>query len=107
MPICLEREERGRAGMHACHGGDADGCASVGARGGGRRRGGGAGAAPMKPQGAGDHRLHFAPVDDRVEEALFEQELAALEPVGQLLADGLLDDARARRSRSAPWARRC
>ena len=39
--------------------------------------------------------LHLAPIDDDVEHAVLEQELAALESFGQLLADGLLDDARA------------
>ena len=45
-------------------------------------------------QRAGQRRLHLAPIDDQVEHAVLEQELAALEAVGQLLADGLLDDAR-------------
>ena len=40
-------------------------------------------------------RLQLAPIDDQVEHAALEQELAALEAVGQLLADGLLDHARA------------
>ena len=44
-------------------------------------------------------RLQLAAIDDEIEEALLEQELAALEAFGQLLADRLLDDARARRSR--------
>ena len=52
-------------------------------------------------------RLHLAPIDDEVEHAALEQELAALEAVRQLLADRLLDDARARQSRSTPSARRC
>ena len=33
-------------------------------------------------------------LDDRVDHAVLEQELGALEALGQLLADGLLDDAR-------------
>jgi hypothetical protein len=35
------------------------------------------------------------PIDDQVEHPVLEQELAALEALGQLLADRLLDDARA------------
>ena len=42
-----------------------------------------------------DHVLQLAAIDDDVEHAVLEQELAALEPLGQRLADGLLDDARA------------
>src|SRR5690606_21165675 len=38
--------------------------------------------------------LHLAAGDDVVEHAVLEQELRALEPLGELLADGLLDDAR-------------
>ena len=36
--------------------------------------------------------ISFA-VDDGVEEAVFEEELGALEALGELLADSLLDDA--------------
>ena len=42
-----------------------------------------------------DHVLQLAPIDDHVEHAVLEQELAALKALGQLLADRLLDDARA------------
>src|SRR6266481_928632 len=42
-----------------------------------------------------DDVAHLAALDDEVEHAVLEQELGALEPFGQLLADGLLDDARA------------
>ena len=45
-------------------------------------------------QRVGDRRFHLAPIDDEVEHALLEQELAALESLGQLLPDRLLDDAR-------------
>ena len=48
----------------------------------------------MKRSARAMRRLQLAPVDDQVEHAALEQELAALEAVGQLLADGLLDDAR-------------
>ncbi len=50
--------------------------------------------APHEAQGAGDGRLHLAAIDHQVEHAVLDQELAALEPVGQLLPDRLLDDAR-------------
>src|SRR5206468_224996 len=42
-----------------------------------------------------DDVAHLAALDDEVEHAVLEQELGALEPFRQLLADGLLDDARA------------
>ena len=42
-----------------------------------------------------DRGLHLAAIDDQIEHALLDQELAALEPFRQLLADGLFDDARA------------
>jgi len=45
-------------------------------------------------QSPGNRGLQLAPVDDDVDHAVREEELAALEPVGQLLADRLLDDAR-------------
>src|SRR5688572_25818863 len=45
-------------------------------------------------QRAGDGRLQLAPIDDQIQHAVFEEELAALEALGQLLANGLLDDAR-------------
>ena len=44
---------------------------------------------------ARDHRAQLAAVDDHVDGALVEQELGALEAFRQLLADGLLDHARA------------
>ena len=47
-----------------------------------------------EPQRARDGRLQLASIDDEIDEAVLEQELAALEPFGQLLADGLLDHAR-------------
>jgi hypothetical protein len=40
-----------------------------------------------------DGVFHFAAIDDQIEHAVLEEELAALESVGQLLADGLLDHA--------------
>src|SRR5882672_23316 len=43
----------------------------------------------------GDRRLHLAPIDDQVEHAFLEQELAALKSLGQLLPNRLFDDARA------------
>src|SRR5947207_11159014 len=45
-------------------------------------------------QRARQRGFQLAAVDDQIEHAVVEQELAALEPFGQLLADGLLDDAR-------------
>ena len=42
-----------------------------------------------------DPLAHVAPVDDHVERAVIEQELAALEALGQRLAHRLLDHARA------------
>jgi len=51
--------------------------------------------------------LHLFTSYDGVEEAMLEQELGALEALGKLLADGLLDDARGRRSRSELRALRC
>src|SRR5207237_5225762 len=47
---------------------------------------------------ARDRRLHLAAIDDEIEHAVLEQELAALEAFRQLLTDGLLDDARPRES---------
>ena len=41
-----------------------------------------------------DALAHVAPIDDHVQRAVLEQELAALEALGQRLAHGLLDDAR-------------
>ena len=53
-------------------------------------------ASPMKNfERRGDVRLHFQARHHGVEHAVLQQELAALEAFGQLLADGLLDDARA------------
>src|SRR5262249_49113662 len=46
-------------------------------------------------EGAGDRRLELAAIDDQIHEAVLEQELASLESFWQLLADRLLDDARA------------
>ena len=43
----------------------------------------------------GDAVAQVAAVDDQVDRAVLEQELAALEAFGQRLAHGLLDDARA------------
>src|SRR5262249_34406609 len=40
--------------------------------------------------------LQLLPVHDRVDDAVLEQELRPLEPLGQLLPDRLLDDARPR-----------
>src|SRR5688572_18557179 len=45
-------------------------------------------------KGPGNRRLHVPPVDDEIEHAVIEQELAALKALWQLLFDGLLDDAR-------------
>ncbi len=52
-----------------------------------------------KSKSTPDRLLELAPIDDHVEHAVLEQELAALEALGKLLPDGLLDDARTRRSR--------
>ena len=49
----------------------------------------------MKRSALASVGFHFAPIDHQVDHALLEQELAALKALGQLLADGLLDDARA------------
>ena len=46
-------------------------------------------------QRAGDVRLHFQARHHVVQHAVLEQKFAALEALGQFLADGLLDDARA------------
>ena len=43
---------------------------------------------------ARERLLQLAPVHDHVQHAVLEQELRALEALGQLLADRLLDDAR-------------
>src|SRR3954469_5225277 len=42
----------------------------------------------------GDEVLHLLAMDHRIEHAVLEQELGALEALRQLLANGLLDDAR-------------
>src|ERR1035437_8305243 len=47
----------------------------------------------QKLQSANEVGLQFAAMDDGVEEAFFQQELGALKAFGELLADGLLDDA--------------
>src|SRR5262249_6007683 len=56
-----------------------------------------AGPAPRAPgqraQEARQLAFEIAPMHDEVEHAVLEQELGALESVGQLLTDGLLDDA--------------
>src|ERR1700722_3995748 len=44
-------------------------------------------------EGLGEVGLHLLAGDDGVEEAVLEEELGALEALGELLADGLLDDA--------------
>src|SRR5213594_3987977 len=49
-------------------------------------------------EGAGDKRLELLAVDHGVEKAVFEQEFGALKAFGEFLADGLLDDARARKA---------
>src|SRR5689334_8604728 len=51
-------------------------------------------AAGAEAQHPYDYVLELAPVDDHVEHPVFEQELAALKTVWQLLADRLLDHAR-------------
>src|SRR5260370_38570276 len=45
-----------------------------------------------EPERVGDCRFHLAAIDDEIDHAFFEEELAALEPLGQRLADGLFDD---------------
>src|SRR5436190_960636 len=45
-------------------------------------------------EAAGERVLHVDAVDDEVDHPVLEQELAALEAVGELLPDGLLDHAR-------------
>ena len=52
---------------------------------------GGLGGHPS--EGGGEVELEFLAGDDGVEEAVLEEEFAALEAFGELLADGLLDDA--------------
>ena len=61
------------------------------------RAGGAGGARPRTPKRStrAIDVLQLAAIDDHVEHAVLEQELAALEALGQLLADRLLDDARA------------
>jgi len=44
---------------------------------------------------------HLAPVDDHIDCALLEQELSALKAFGELLAHGLLDNARPAKPMSA------
>src|SRR6266478_926159 len=53
------------------------------------------GSGQKEIEGAGDEGLEVLAMDDGVEEAVFEEEFGALETFGELLADGLLDDARA------------
>ena len=50
---------------------------------------------PHESKRSRDGALHFAAIDDEVEHAMLEQKLAALKSLGQLLANRLLDDARA------------
>ena len=59
-------------------------------------------AARAPKQDAGDHVLELAAVDDHVEHAVLEQEFAALEAFGQLLTDGLFDDAGAGEADQGP-----
>ena len=54
-----------------------------------RRRG------PHEPQGTRQGRLQVTPIHYEIEKAVFEQELAPLKPVRQLLTEGLFDDTRA------------
>ena len=56
-----------------------------------RRRGG---LTHQQAQQRAEFLAHVAPIDDHVERAVIEQELAALETFGQRLAHRLLDDAR-------------
>ena len=51
--------------------------------------------------------LQILALGDDVHHAVLQQELRGLEPLGQVAADGLLDDPRARRNRSGPRARPC
>ena len=51
-------------------------------------------AAPMNRSARASVALHLAAIDDQVEHAVLDEELAALESFGQLLPDRLLDDAR-------------
>src|ERR1700730_13390463 len=55
----------------------------------GRRR------AAHESQRVGDDGLHLAAIDYQVQHVFREQELRALKPLGELLANGLLDDPRA------------
>src|SRR5918994_6228568 len=48
-----------------------------------------------EPQRPRDGRLQLAAIDDQIEHAALDQELAALEALGKLLTDRLFDDARA------------
>jgi hypothetical protein len=52
----------------------------------------------MQAQELGERLAQVRPLDHRVHEAVLELELGALEPLGQLGADGLLDDARPRKA---------
>src|SRR6185312_3146633 len=49
-----------------------------------------------EPEAAGDIPLHVGAFDHGVQKSMLQQKLAALETFGKLLADGLLDHARAR-----------
>ena len=64
-----------------------------------RRAPGGRAAQPRSDEELPEPVAQLVPVDDGVDHAVLEEELAPLEARRQLLADGLLDDARARRSR--------
>src|SRR5690606_17526450 len=50
---------------------------------------------PREVDDAADLGAELVPVDDAVNHAGVDKELGALEALGELLADGLLDDARA------------
>src|SRR5262245_36008052 len=56
---------------------------------------GAAGFSAHEAKRAANRRPQLAAIDDQIQHAAFEQEFAALESVGQLLPDGLLDH---------PWA---
>ena len=94
----MRRERRGR--QPDCSMGSAAGAQAPAGRPrpSGRAVAAGRRAAPgadAEPQHSRDHVLQLAAVDDDVEHAAFEEELAALEALGQRLPDGLLDHPRA------------
>src|SRR5215510_12899796 len=51
-----------------------------------------------EPERARERGFEVAPIDDQIEHAALDEELAALKSLGELLPDRLLDDARARES---------